>query len=136
MDLTFVNYVGIFVLASVVFLAIDMIWLNIIAKNLYQKELKKLLAKKFLAGPAALFYVLFVIGLMVMVIVPALNRESVAYALAFGAFYGFFTYMTYGLTNLATLKGWSKKLVPIDIAWGTILAGVVSAVTYSLYQVF
>jgi uncharacterized membrane protein len=81
--------------------------------------------------PAAiLFYVLFLVGLLVFVLVPTLEAGgSVTRALALGAFYGFITYQTYELTNYALVKGWPLRIVVIDIAWGVVLSATVSALT-------
>lgn len=134
MDLTFGNHIVIYLIAVVVFLGIDLVWLGVIAKDLYRKELKKHIAKQFKAVPAFIFYALFIVGMLLFAVVPAINSESLIYAMGYGAAYGFFTYLTYGLTNYATLEAWPDKLVPIDLAWGTFLSFAVSTITYSLYM--
>lgn len=115
-----------YVLTFVVFLVIDMAWLGFIAKNLYQKYLGNFLTDNVNWTAAIIFYLLFVVGVSIFVIYPALNKDSVWTAIFLGALFGFFTYATYDLTNLATLKGWPLTIVFIDIAWGSVLTSIVS----------
>jgi uncharacterized membrane protein len=115
-----------YVLTAVVFFAVDLLWLGLIAKDLYQKYLGDLLAEKVNWTAAIIFYLLFIIGISIFAIYPAVQKDSVGHAILMGALFGFFTYATYDLTNLATLKGWPMGIVFIDITWGTILTAIVS----------
>ena len=115
-----------FILTFLVFLAVDMAWLGFIAKNLYQKYLGNFLTNDVNWTAAIIFYLLFVVGVSIFVIYPAVNKDSVWTAIVLGALFGFFTYATYDLTNLATLKGWPLTIVFIDIAWGSVLTSLVS----------
>ena len=115
-----------YLLTTVVFFAIDMLWLGLIAKGLYQKILGHLLAEQVNWTAAGIFYLLFIVGIFVFSIMPAVEKESFRYALIYGALFGFFTYATYDLTNLATLKDWPLKIVLIDIIWGAVLTASVS----------
>ncbi len=116
-------------LTTIVFFAIDLIWLGLIAKNLYQKYLGHLLGDVNWVA-AIIFYLLFIIGILIFAVLPALEKESFRHALIYGAMFGFFTYATYDLTNLATLKDWPLPVVFIDIAWGIVLTGSVAAAGY------
>lgn len=109
-----------------VFLFIDMIWLGIIAKNIYQKYLGHFLTNDVNWTAAIIFYIIFVIGISIFVIYPAVDKNDVLSAITMGALFGFFTYATYDLTNLATLKNWPIKIVIIDIIWGAFLSSSVS----------
>lgn len=109
-----------------VFLMVDMLWLGIIAKNLYQKYLGEFLTDKVNWTAAMVFYLIYVIGISIFAIYPAVNKGSVFNAIFMGALFGIFTYATYDLTNLATLKGWPLPIVFIDILWGAVLSAVVS----------
>ena len=124
------EYIKYYLVAAVLFSLIDFIWLGTVAKSFYRGAIGKLLLNKPNLPAAVVFYLLFILGLVVFAIVPA-SREADAVSNAFrlGAMFGFFTYMTYDLTNLATLKGWSAKLVVVDTIWGTILAALVSGLT-------
>lgn len=123
------EYLKIYGVALIIFFAIDMLWLGVIAKNLYDRFIGELLGDvKWL--PAIIFYLLFIVGLTFFVIEPALAKESLTYALFAGMFFGFITYATYDLTNLATLEGWSIEITIIDLIWGSVLGGSVSLFTY------
>ena len=124
---------GVCVLALVLFLAIDLIWLGVIAKDFYRRHLKTLMRPDPYKPAAVLFYLLFVIGLVYFAIAPALRSESLTLAMSSGALYGFFTYMTYELTNWAVIKKWPAKLVAADIVWGTFLAFSISTITFSIF---
>lgn len=120
------NIVINYLLTLVVFLAVDMLWLGIVAKNLYQKYLGDFLSDKVNWAAAFIFYFIFIIGISIFAIYPAVNKGSVSSAILMGALFGFFTYATYDLTNLATLKGWPLPIVIIDILWEAVLTGIVS----------
>ena len=115
-----------YLLTFVVFLVVDMLWLGIIAKNLYQKYLSDFLADDVNWTAAIIFYFIYVIGISIFAIYPAINKDSVFNAILMGALFGFFTYATYDLTNMATLKGWPLTIVFIDILWGSTLSAIVS----------
>lgn len=115
-----------YLLTFIVFLAIDMIWLGFVARSLYRKYLGDFLSDKVNWTAAFIFYLIFVIGISIFAIYPAVNKDSVYNALLLGALFGFFTYATYDMTNLATLKGWPVPIVIIDIIWGAVLSALVS----------
>jgi len=122
-----------YLIALVFFLIIDLVWLGVIAKNLYQKEIGALLLDNPNWVAAIIFYLLFLVGLVYFVINPAIVNEDFTKLLISAAFFGFITYATYDLTNLATLDGWSIKITIIDLIWGTFLSTVVSVLTYLTY---
>ena len=119
--------------ALVVFFAIDMVWLGIIASRLYRHYLGSLMAERVNWPAAIVFYGVFIAGLVYFVIEPA---ESLRYAIGAGAFFGFLTYATYDLTNLATLKGWPLTITIIDLLWGSFLCASVSGITYWILHKF
>lgn len=123
-----------YLLTFIVFLLIDMLWLGIIAKNLYQKYLGGFLTDQVNWIAAFIFYMLFVIGISIFAIYPAVQKDSVYNAILLGALFGFFTYATYDLTNLATLKDWPLPIVFIDIIWGTTLSAIVSFSGYYIVK--
>jgi uncharacterized membrane protein len=128
-------YLKEYLVAVVVFFLIDMLWLGVIAKDLYAKELGHLLTSNINWIAAIIFYLLFVVGIVFFVIHPAIEKNSLSYALIAGLMFGFMTYATYDLTNLATLKDWPLKIVFIDIAWGSFLSASVSVVTYYVLNI-
>lgn len=109
---------------------LDFLWLGFIAKKLYYGEMGKLLLEKPNMVPALLFYAIYVIGVVVFVITPALEKNSWQYALGMGALFGLVAYATYDLTNLATMKDFSAKVVVIDLLWGMFITAVVAVGTY------
>ncbi len=115
--------------AMVVFVAVDLVWLTAVATDLYDAQLGPLLADPVRPLPAVAFYLLFVAGIVHFVVLPALDRDSVRWAAGSGAFFGLVTYATWDLTSLSVLEGFPAALVPVDLAWGTVLAAVVSTVT-------
>lgn len=118
-----------------VFFLIDMLWLTLIAKDFYQTKLGYLLGPVQWV-PAVLFYLLFLLGVTFFATYPAALAGKVGMAVLYGALFGFFTYITYDLTNLATLKDWPLSIVFVDIAWGTFLGAFVSGVVVYVYTVF
>lgn len=114
--------------------ALDFVWLTMIAKKLYTEELGSLLLAKPNMGAVLVFYAVYLIGVAAFVIVPALDKGSWLHALSFGALFGLVAYATYDLTNLATLKGFSTKVVAVDLLWGSFLTSVVCLSTYGLVQ--
>jgi uncharacterized membrane protein len=115
-----------YLLTFLVFLVVDMLWLGFIAKGIYQKYLGSFLSDSINWTAAIIFYLIFVIGISIFAIYPSVNKGSVNHAILMGALFGFFTYATYDLTNLATLKSWPLTIVFIDIIWGSVLSALVS----------
>ncbi|MDX2414641.1 MAG: DUF2177 family protein [Bacteroidales bacterium] len=127
-------YIKLFLVAFFVFLVIDMIWLALIAKKFYRKHLGFLMSPKVNWTAAIIFYVIFIIGIVVFVVTPALDKDSLSHALIYGALFGFVTYATYDLTNLATLKNWPIVITIVDLIWGTVLATSVSVITFLIFS--
>jgi uncharacterized membrane protein len=128
------SYCVLYVIALGTFLAIDLTWLGFVARGIYASLMRDILAPQ-VNWPAALgFYALFVVGLIYFAIGPAVREGSLSTAMLNGAFYGLFTYATYDLTNYAVLKGYPAAIVPIDIAWGVVLACAVSSLTFLAYR--
>lgn len=123
-----------YLLTTVVFFAIDMVWLGFIAKDLYRKYLGNFLSDKVNWPAAIIFYLLFIVGIFYFSILPAVEKNSLMKAIISGAFFGIITYATYDLTNLATLKNWPLPIVFIDIAWGALLTGIVSTAGYYIVK--
>lgn len=123
-------YVGTFL----TFLIIDIIWLGAVAKNLYQSQLGHLMTDNVNWAAAILFYLLYIVGILVLAVVPGASEQNLAKTILFGAIFGLICYATYDLTNLATLKDWPIKIVLIDMLWGTILSTLVSTGGYFIYK--
>jgi uncharacterized membrane protein len=112
-----------YVTALIVFLGMDAVWLGAGSGSLYRDALGDLLLDGFRVGPAVIFYLLHIAGLMVFVITREDVRNSPRLAVLLGAFYGICTYGTYDLTNQAVLRAWTLKLTVIDMAWGAVVTG-------------
>ena len=123
-------FIKLFAIALPVFFVIDMIWLGLVAKNFYQGQIGGLMKTDVNWTAAIIFYVLFIAGLVVFVITPAMEKGSWVHALLFGALFGLVCYATYDLTNLAVAKDWPLLVTIVDLAWGAVLAASVSTVTY------
>lgn len=123
-----------FLITMVVFLAIDMVWLLVISKNLYAKHLGYIMTDQVKLVAAFIFYIIFVIGIIYFVINPALIKESWQYALLAGMFFGLITYGTYDLTSLAVVKDWPIFITIVDLIWGTFLSGTTALVSYLLIR--
>ncbi len=124
--MTFKQTVTLYLITLAVFFVIDMVWLGVVAKGFYRKHLGTMLSPKVNWAAALLFYLLFIVGLVVFVIRPALASGEPIKALLLGAFFGLISYATYDLSNLATLKDWPVIVTVVDLVWGTTLGGLVS----------
>ena len=126
MKLPFSRYLLVYAASLAVFLVLDFIWLGWVAQPFYHNQLGRLLSDQVVWPAAIGFYLMYIMGLVIFCVAPALDRKSMSKAVLLGALYGFFTYATYELTNYALIRGWPPALVPVDIAWGTFLCAMVS----------
>ena len=127
--MTFKQMILVYIITLFVFFVIDMIWLGLVAKGFYRRHLGEMMAPKVNWIAAILFYLLFIVGLLVFAIRPALVASAPTQALFYGALLGLISYATYDLTNLATLKNWPIIVTVVDLIWGTVLGGVVSYIS-------
>ena len=125
-----IQYIKTYFVVFSVFMIVDMIWLGIIAKKLYSSQIGFLMKNNVNWLAAIGFYLLYVAGLILFVVEPSIIRDSAQYALLVGMFFGLVTYSTYDLTNLATLKNWPLIITFIDMAWGSILGGTTSYLSF------
>jgi uncharacterized membrane protein len=123
-------FLKLYLIALPVFFAIDMFWLGIVAKKFYYAQIGALMKPDVNWTAAVIFYLIFIAGLVVFVITPAVEKGSWTHALLFGALFGFVCYATYDLTNLAVAKDWPLLITLVDLAWGAVLAASVSVVTF------
>lgn len=119
-----------------VFIAGDLLWLGVVAKDFYQSGLSGLLAASPNWLAAGLFYLVFLAGLTYFATYPAYKARSMKQVILAGALFGFFAYATYDLTNWATLKDWPVSVTFIDMAWGAFLCSLVSGVSYRVVALF
>lgn len=123
MNKYFAGYAG----AAVVMLALDMLWLGVIARTTYRHGIGHLMAGQPNLAAAAAFYVLYTAGLVFFVLAPTAGQPGWGSTLLRGALFGLVAYATYDLSNLATLRGWPLGLTLIDLAWGSALSATAAA---------
>lgn len=128
------SVVGQYLVAAAVFLVLDLAWIGFVAQGLYERFLGDLLADEPNVAAAVLFYAIFLAGLVYFVIAPAVEQGSPRSALLRGAAFGLVAYATWDLTSLAVIEGFPVAIVPIDIAWGAVLAASVSTVTCYVWR--
>ena len=117
-----------YVATGIAFALIDSVWLRSMYARLYKPEIGSLMLDSgFRMWPAIIFYLLYILGMMIFAVGPALASGRWQTALCWGAMFGFFCYMTYDLTNYANLKVWSLKVTILDMIWGTVLTGLAAA---------
>ena len=126
------TYLVAYFATAAVFLAIDAVWLGFVMRDFYRGQLGDLMSPDPSLGVAAVFYLLYVIGVVYFAVGPALASGQWTTALISGALFGFFAYATYDLTNLATLRGYSSTLAMVDLAWGTLLTAFSATAGYAL----
>ena len=124
-----IQFLKLYATAIVVFFALDLSWLGVVAKKFYADQLGHLTRPDVQWGAAILFYLIYVAAIIVLCVKPGLERDSVGRAVALGALFGLAAYAAFDLTSLALLKDFPLKVAVVDLAWGTVLTGTVSGVT-------
>jgi len=123
-------YLKLYFTALATFFLIDMFWLGLIARTFYRKYLGYIMTANVNWLAAIIFYLLFIVGILVFVVIPGLETDSLRATLLRAALFGLITYATYDLTNLATLKDWPLTVTIVDLMWGVILSTAVSYVSF------
>lgn len=128
--MSFSRVLGVYGLVVIVFFALDFVWLWIAVPRLYRPEFGERLRQRPKVTGTMSFYLLYLIGLVVLAIVPALREGSAVAALWRGSLFGLIAYMTYDITSQTNLKDWPLRITVIDIAWGIIINSVVAVAGY------
>jgi uncharacterized membrane protein len=123
-------YLKLYALTVPVFFIIDLFWLGVVARGFYQKNLKYILSPNVNWTAAIIFYLMYIAGILIFAVLPGVAKDSVRHAALWGALFGFFTYATYDLTNLALLKDWPLNIVVVDILWGVVLCTLVATLSF------
>ena len=123
-------------ITSILFLIIDLIWLSFSVKYFYKPQLGTLLNEKPVMWAAILFYLIYVVGLAIIILQPAIKQDSITQAFFTGIVFGIVAYGTYNFTNMATIKNWSPYVVLVDVIWGGFLTGTSSALGIYLSKKF
>jgi uncharacterized membrane protein len=113
--------------------ALDAVYLTVAGQRVYRPTLDYALADKPALPAAGVFYLVYVLGVVLLAILP--NRQAGLRKTALtGAILGAFAYATYDLTNQATLKVWATRITVIDICWGTLLTAVGASAGYLAWR--
>ena len=119
-----------YLITTVAFFIIDFVWLSTATSRIYKPYLGDLLVEKPNLPVAALFYLFYVVGVLVLASYPALQQGDVWGAVWRAAIFGALAYGTYDLTNLATIRGWAWQVSVIDIIWGTTITSVTAVIGF------
>lgn len=125
--MTTVNFLRMYAVGVASFFAVDLVWLGLVAKGFYQRQMGHLIRPDVQWLPAVLFYLIYVAALVVFVAGPAAERRSLGRAIGYGAFFGLAAYSAFDLTGLALLRGFPVTAALVDMAWGALLSASVSA---------
>jgi uncharacterized membrane protein len=125
-----IYYLKLYLASLVVFFAVDMVWLGLVASSFYKKHLGYLMAPTINWYAAIIFYLLFIFGILVFVVLPGIKENSLQNTILRAALFGLITYATYDLTNLATIKDWPLIVTLVDLGWGMALSTIVGVAGY------
>ncbi|MDB4592647.1 DUF2177 family protein [Paracoccaceae bacterium] len=129
-------HILLYISTAIVFLALDVVMLKKVMYPLFSANIGPMMLEDLRMGPAAVFYLFYVVGVVWFVSIPALNVGSIAQAFFAGALLGALAYGTYEFTNFATLKGWTAQMVMVDVIWGAVLTGTSAAVGVAVTKYF
>ena len=129
-------HILLYISTAIVFLALDVVMLKKVMYPLFSANIGPMMLEDLRMGPAAVFYLFYVVGVVWFVSIPALNVGSIAQAFFAGAVLGALAYGTYEFTNFATLKGWTAQMVMVDVIWGAVLTGTSAAVGVAVTKYF
>jgi uncharacterized membrane protein len=128
----FLFYLKLYALTLPVFFILDILWLGFFAKGFYRRKLGFILSDSVNWTAAIIFYLIYIAGILFFAVRPALHGNSLREAALLGGLFGFFTYATYDLTNLATIKDWPIAIVFLDMLWGVCLCFIVAISSFFL----
>ena len=124
------RYVLLYILSFMAFMAIDMVWLGTMTSRFYRPKLQGMLRPTPIWAVAVGFYLVYVVGVLVLVVLPAHDAGEVWKAVVYGALLGLVAYGTYDLTNLSAVKGFPAVVAVVDLIWGTVLTSATAAIGY------
>ncbi|MDD4211113.1 MAG: DUF2177 family protein [Clostridia bacterium] len=128
------KFLKLFFVSLLIFVAIDLTWMLLIARTLYEAQIADILTAQPNLIIAGIFYLIFTLGLTYFVIVPALEKKSINLAVLTGAFFGLVCYATYSLANLSYITNWSYLVAFVDIAWGAFVCSITASISYLIFQ--
>ena len=130
--MTTLQFIKVYAVGAVVCFGLDLAWLGVLARGFYASQLGYLMRPDVRWVPAILFYLIYVAALIVIVVIPAVEKQSLGRAMLLGAFFGLAAYAAYDLTSLALIRDFPVVVAMVDLAWGTILSAAVSTAAYSV----
>ena len=130
------RYVIAYLAALAVFLVIDLLWFGWIAADFYGERLAPFMTGPVRVEAAIAFYLLYMVGIVVFAIAPALETGAWRTAALRGALFGLIAFATFELTNLAILPGWPLSVVLLDMVWGAVLTGTTAALGFLITRRF
>jgi uncharacterized membrane protein len=128
------TFARLFIIALPTFLIIDLVWLGIVARPFYKAQLGPLMRPDVNWAAAFVFYFIYVAGIVILAVQPAVNAGSLGRAAFLGAVLGLVAYAAYDLTNLATMAGFPRTMAIVDLIWGTVLTASVSTITFLIFE--
>jgi len=126
------TFLKLYMATGATLLALDLVWLGVVAKAFYARHMGELMRPQPRWGPGLLFYLLYVAAVVVFVVMPAVERQSLLRAVGMGAFFGLAAYATFDLTSLALIRDFPMIVVLVDLTWGVILTATVASVAFLL----
>ncbi|MEQ1517370.1 MAG: DUF2177 family protein [Usitatibacteraceae bacterium] len=120
----------VFLATLAAFVALDALWISLVALKVFQGAIGGIMRPVPLIVPAAIFYVIYIAGLIRLAVMPALRERSAKSAATNGAILGLTAYATFDLTNLTIIQGWTPKLAAVDMAWGTAVSAIAAVAGY------
>jgi uncharacterized membrane protein len=128
------KYAIAYISTAVLFLVVDFVWLSTMATSFYRSRIPDVMATEVNYPAAIAFYLIFVAGIVIFAVSPALENGRWTTALSYGALFGFMAYATYDLTNQATLKQWSTAVTIVDMGWGTFISALSATMSFLFTQ--
>lgn len=125
-----IKWLWLYLISFAAFLAIDAVWLTVMSGRFYKPQLGDLMRDQPNLAVALLFYLVYVVGVIVLAVMPGFEAGSVAKAAAYGALLGFVAYGTYDITNLSTIRDWPVIVTVVDLVWGTTLTAIMATIGY------
>lgn len=130
--MAFASLLKLYGLTAVVFFAIDLVWLGVVASDFYRSRLDHLMRPDVLWAAAIPFYLLYIAGVLVFAVLPGLEAGSLQRAALLGAFFGLVAYATFDLTCLALFRDFPVAVVAVDLVWGTVLTAIVASAGFAV----
>lgn len=125
-----------YLITFIVYFLVEITWLTLVARNFYAKYLGHLMADNPNLIVSIIYFIVAVVGLVFFAVNPAVEKNSLTYALMAGAIFGLMTYATYSMTNFATLKDWPFIVTVVDVGWGIVLNGLSAGIGFYIIKLF